>query len=76
MMIDQNDLDHRFSLQPANTDTKRATHEAVRSACGNLAFQLNELVPDGREKSLAITNLEQAMFWANAGIARYGTAGD
>ena len=26
--------------------------------------------PDSRELSLALTNLEQAVFWANASIAR------
>jgi hypothetical protein len=26
--------------------------------------------PDSREKSLAMTNLEQAVMWANAAIAR------
>jgi len=30
----------------------------------------NDVVPDGREMSLAITNLEQVMFWANAALAR------
>ena len=27
-------------------------------------------VPDGREKSLAMTKLEECCMWANAGIAR------
>ena len=27
-------------------------------------------VPKGREQSLALTKLEEALFWANAGIAR------
>jgi len=27
-------------------------------------------VPDGRERSVAMTKLEEVMFWANAGIAR------
>ena len=27
-------------------------------------------VPESREKSLAFTKLEEAIFWANAGIAR------
>jgi hypothetical protein len=31
-----------------------------------------DLVPPGREQSLAFTALEEAMFWANAGIARAG----
>ncbi|MGH3375967.1 MAG: DUF7681 family protein [Actinoallomurus sp.] len=35
-----------------------------------MADALNEVLPEGREKSLAITNLEQAMFWANAAVAR------
>ncbi len=28
------------------------------------------VVPEGREQSLAFTKLEEAMYWANAGIAR------
>jgi hypothetical protein len=35
-----------------------------------LADILVAAVPEGRELSLALTNLEQAQFWANAGIAR------
>ncbi len=31
---------------------------------------VNEVVPDGREKYLAFTKLEEVMFWANAGLAR------
>jgi len=35
-------------------------------------LELNEIIPDGREKSLAITHLEEVMFWSNAGLARSG----
>lgn len=70
MMIEPDDLQRRFNFHPADTEHKRDTHNLVRNSCLHLAFQLDELVPDGREKSLAITNLEQVMFWANAGIAR------
>lgn len=28
-------------------------------------------VPEGREQSLALTKIEEALFWANAGIARH-----
>lgn len=30
----------------------------------------NRHLPDGREKSLAMTRLEEVMFWSNAAIAR------
>ena len=45
-------------------------HGSVRAACLELAHQLNDDLPEGREKSVAITKLEEAMFWANAAIAR------
>lgn len=45
-------------------------HEQTRAHCKELADRLNELVPGGREKAIAIQKLEEVMFWANAGIAR------
>jgi hypothetical protein len=35
-----------------------------------LSRQLQYLCPGSRELSLAITKLEEAVFWANAAIAR------
>ena len=64
------DIAHRFDFHPATTAEKRGEHGSVREACKSLALFLDENVPDGREKALALTNLEQAMFWANAAIAR------
>lgn len=69
------ELEHRFDYHPANTDDRRLRHENVRASCNDLADALNELIPDGREKALAITKLEEVMFWANAGIARSREAG-
>lgn len=31
---------------------------------------INNLCPESREKSLAVTNLEESVMWANASIAR------
>ena len=42
----------------------------IRSMAKDLAYLIDELVPDSREKSLAMTKLEEATMWANAGIAR------
>ena len=42
----------------------------IRERAVELASAIAVLTPVGREQSLALTNLEQTVFWANAGIAR------
>lgn len=69
-LMDSQDLDNRFAFHPATDDEKRAQHASARRGCGNLAAHLNDLLPEGREKSLAITKLEETMMWANAALAR------
>lgn len=63
------DIDNRFMYHPPTGD-KGETHAAIRERCRILAEQLNEVLPEGREKSLAITHLEEVMMWSNAAIAR------
>lgn len=70
--MEQQDLQNRFSFHPATTDETRNAHGDVRDLCRELADFLNERLPEGREKSTAIYKLEEAMFWANAAIARAG----
>lgn len=69
-MIDPKDIEHRFAFHAATTDEKRDAHTSVRQNCRSLADFLNENLPDGREKALAITHLEEVMFWGNAALAR------
>jgi hypothetical protein len=64
------DITHRFAFHAATTAEKKADHGSVRAVLADAAHDLDVLVPNGREKSLAITKLEEAMFWANAAIAR------
>jgi hypothetical protein len=64
------DVDHRFAFHRANTDEKQAAHGTVRQITGDAARQLIELLPEGRELSLTLTALEEAMFWGNAALAR------
>ena len=45
-------------------------YEAIRNKALLLAAYINEYCPDSREKSLAMTKLEEAVMWANASIAR------
>ena len=45
-------------------------YEALRSKAKELAYLIDELCPNSREKSLAMTKLEESSMWANASIAR------
>lgn len=44
-------------------------YEKLREAARGIAKLIQESCPDSREKSLAFTNLQQAIMWANASIA-------
>lgn len=67
--MDSADLDNRFDYHRPN-EARAQLHERTRGACRVLAEHFNRALPEGREKSLAVTKLEEAMFWANAAIAR------
>lgn len=45
-------------------------YNILREKAKELAYLIDEHCPESREKSLAITNLEQSTMWANASIAR------
>ena len=45
-------------------------HGLLSDAFTELATLVRDTCPQGREQSLALTNLEQAKFWASAGVAR------
>ena len=57
-----------FGFHPANDITK-LLHERTRSRFKELAVWVATTVPDGREKSLALTALQEAAMWTNAAIA-------
>lgn len=63
------DIDNRFNHHPP-TGKKIADHETWRGGCKALAATLVDLLPEGREKSLAMTALEECLMWGNAAIAR------
>ena len=56
------------------TPEQQGQLDDYRAAVRALAYVIDASVPPGREKSLALTNLEQVMFWGGAGIARHGGA--
>lgn len=44
-------------------------YEQIRADAKVLAHTIQECCPESREKSLALTNLQQTVMWANASIA-------
>jgi hypothetical protein len=62
-------LKKRFTYHaPKEDQPKRYTE--LRAAALELAEKIEALTPASREQSLSITHLEEAIFWANAAIAR------
>ena len=45
-------------------------YNTIREKAKELAYLIDEICPNSREKSVAITNLETSVMWANASIAR------
>lgn len=53
---------------PKGDQPKR--YETLRSIAKEFAYRIKGNCPDSREKSLALTKLEESVMWANAAIAR------
>lgn len=63
------DIENRFTYHsPKEGQPKK--YELLRREALLFALRIDEQCPESREKSLAITKLEEAVFWANAAIAR------
>lgn len=62
-------LEKRFTYH-APKPGQPELYEKIRRQAKELARLIVASTPEGREQSLSLTNLEEAVFWANAGIAR------
>jgi len=62
-------IEHNFTYHSPK-DNQPARYQAIREKAKELALLLDEQCPPSREKSLAMTKLEETSFWANASIAR------
>jgi hypothetical protein len=61
---------HNFGYHPPKTEDTVVLHEGIRNSICGLALEMNTVLPQGREAAIVQTKLEEAMFWANAAIAR------
>lgn len=63
------ELDTRFTYH-APKPGQPEIYQTLRDKARELAFMIDHVCPESREKALAFTELEAAVFWANAAIAR------
>jgi hypothetical protein len=71
MVMDNSEIERRFTYHRPEGQ-KITDHDDVRAMFRGWAYLLNETLPEGREKSLAFTALEESSFWSHAAIAREG----
>lgn len=68
-MTQSHDLDNIFTYH-APREYQVKVYEGLRQQAKELAEMFMLECPQSRERSLALTNLEQSVMWANAAIAR------
>lgn len=71
MTINYEDLNRRFTAHSVDADAVECM-QSVRDAGRAMAVKVRQVAPEGRESALALTKIEEAVFWANAAIAREG----
>lgn len=70
-MTDYDELAHRHAYHAPTSDSVIELHEQVRRSTYALAQWLNEVLLESREKSQALTDVDNAMLHANAAVARH-----
>lgn len=68
-MLTDEEIHKRHSYQKP-TELAAEMHNTVNGLTEDLAMRMETILPEGREKALVHTHLEEARFWANASIAR------
>lgn len=63
------ELDNRFTYHsPKNSQPER--YESIREKAKEFAILITQCCPESRETEVSMVRLEEAVFWANASIAR------
>lgn len=64
-----NQIENNF-MYHSPKDGQTEKYEEIRAKGKELAYLIDSVCPNSREKSLAMTKLEESVMWANASIAR------
>lgn len=69
MYEDDPELAALFAYHPPLTPEVARQHELIRELMNSAAQSLNAWLPASREKSIALTKVQEAMWAANAAVA-------
>lgn len=58
---------HKGTIEGPNPN--EAAHAHLREYYSNMALYINDTLPDGRNKSLALTALEECSMWSHKAVA-------
>lgn len=70
--ISDDELINRFGYHPAASPDTAELHDYLRRVILGTAKSIVNRIPEGREASLAVTHLEEALMWANKAVALTG----
>jgi hypothetical protein len=68
--LNTDEIETRFTFHPPKGDEQIDKYQTIRRQAKEYAELISKMCPDSREKSLALTKLEECVMWANAAIAR------
>lgn len=71
-MFGETEIEYRFGFHKGTIEGENATlprHRALRVEFRNFAEFLDRILPEGRAKSVAFTELENASMWAHKAVA-------
>jgi hypothetical protein len=72
-MLGKDEIESRFGFHKATIEGANATapmHAGLRNRFKHFASLLDDILEDGREKSIAMTCLEEASMWSHKAVAK------
>lgn len=68
-------IENNFTYHPPTAE-QIELYKLIRDTAKVFAILVAKTCPESRERSLALTNIEQSVMWANAAIARNSGASE